>query len=253
MLQEPSLPSKPQGCFKSFDSNLYKTMKPKLPKGGWALRVHFLSNKPTAGWRKAVEKISKIEGNVYPHPNIVFKAFHLCPWDKVRVCIVGSMPMKGDGLAFSVPASMTKGRPRLNRRFLKELKDDTGIVPPFNRGSLAHWASHNGILLLNMTLTSDDNYNGPRHYRLYHYKAWCLLTFEVLSALNRLKTEPIVFILIGKHAQRYLPCIERKYHYVIEAPAPGVLQNYNPFSGTRVFSRAAAYLRTTVHDLFGFR
>lgn len=99
----------------------------------------------------------------YPPGNEIFNAFNLCPFDKVRVVIIGQDPYHGagqaEGLCFSVKTGIPLPPSLVN--IFKEIKDDIGTVPQIIEdangrklydGSLRRWAEQ-GVLLLNATLT----------------------------------------------------------------------------------------------------
>ena len=89
----------------------------------------------------------------YPPAKLIFHAFDACPFDKVRVVILGQdpyhEPAQAEGWAFSVPDGV-RIPPSLENIY-KELQRDLGIQPPAS-GHLARWVEQ-GVLLLNATLT----------------------------------------------------------------------------------------------------
>jgi len=89
----------------------------------------------------------------YPPFQNIFSAFALCPFDKVKVVILGQDPYHGPkqahGLSFSVPENVTI--PASLRNIYKEIKTDVGKDIPLS-GNLENWAKQ-GVLLLNATLT----------------------------------------------------------------------------------------------------
>ena len=92
-------------------------------------------------------------GTIYPPGKLIFNAFNLCPFDKVKVVIIGQDPYHGPeqahGLCFSVNDGVPFPPSLVN--IFKEIQDDLGTpVPP--TGNLTRWASQ-GVLLLNATLT----------------------------------------------------------------------------------------------------
>jgi len=84
---------------------------------------------------------------------LIFNAFNLCPFDKVKVVIIGQDPYHGPGQAHGLCFSVNDGvrfPPSLINIF-KEIKDDIGTDAP-TTGNLTRWAEQ-GVLLLNATLT----------------------------------------------------------------------------------------------------
>lgn len=92
-------------------------------------------------------------GTVYPPGKLIFNAFNLCPFDKVKVVIIGQDPYHGPGQAHGLCFSVNDGvafPPSLVNIF-KEIKSDIGTDTP-STGNLTRWAEQ-GVLLLNATLT----------------------------------------------------------------------------------------------------
>src|SRR3989338_11237714 len=94
-----------------------------------------------------------LSSKVFPPPKFIFNAFELCPWDKVKVVILGQDPYHGDGqahgLSFSVPENVAM--PPSLQNIYKEIIQELGGTMP-QSGNLEHWAKQ-GVLLLNATLT----------------------------------------------------------------------------------------------------
>ena len=90
---------------------------------------------------------------IYPPGKLIFNAFNLCPFDKVKVVIIGQDPYHGPGQAHGLCFSVNDGvafPPSLQNIF-KEIHEDLGSPIP-NTGNLTRWAEQ-GVLLLNATLT----------------------------------------------------------------------------------------------------
>ena len=89
----------------------------------------------------------------YPPGSLIFNAFNLCPFDRVKVVIIGQDPYhepgQAQGLSFSVPEGVPF--PPSLQNIFKEIQFDLGKpMPP--TGDLTRWAEQ-GVLLLNATLT----------------------------------------------------------------------------------------------------
>ena len=89
----------------------------------------------------------------YPPGQLIFNAFNLCPYDKVKVVIIGQDPYhepgQAHGLSFSVNDGVTFPPSLIN--IFKEIAQDLGTPMPAS-GNLTRWAQQ-GVLLLNATLT----------------------------------------------------------------------------------------------------
>jgi uracil-DNA glycosylase len=173
----------------------------------------------------------------FPPARQIFRAFDLCPFDKVRVVIIGQDPYhdvnQAHGLCFSVQDGV-KIPPSLDNIY-KELNRDLGKPIP-TTGNLTHWAEQ-GVLLLNATLTVEAHKAGS-----HQGKGWEELTDAAIMALNE-KREKIVFMLWGSYAQRKGKYIDRRKHLVLEAVHPSPLSAYRGFIGCGHFSQANNYLQ----------
>lgn len=172
----------------------------------------------------------------FPPAGQIFRAFDLCPFNKVRVVIIGQDPYhdvnQAHGLCFSVQDGV-RIPPSLDNIY-KELNRDLGKPIP-TTGNLTHWAEQ-GVLLLNATLTVEAHKAGS-----HQGKGWEELTDAAIMALNE-KREKIVFMLWGSYAQRKGKYIDRRKHLVLEAVHPSPLSAYRGFIGCGHFSQANNYL-----------
>ncbi len=173
----------------------------------------------------------------FPPAGQIFRAFDLCPFDKVRVVIIGQDPYhdvgQAHGLCFSVQDGV-KVPPSLDNIY-KELHRDLGKTIP-KTGDLTHWAQQ-GVLLLNATLTVEAHKAGS-----HQGKGWEELTDAAIQALNN-EREHIVFMLWGSYAQRKGRFIDRNRHLVLTAVHPSPLSAYRGFIGCGHFSQANNYLQ----------
>ena len=173
----------------------------------------------------------------YPPARLIFHAFDACPFDKVRVVILGQDPYhepgQAEGWAFSVPDGV-RVPPSLENIY-KELQRDLGKPFPAS-GHLASWVDQ-GVLLLNATLTVQAHRAGS-----HQNKGWEELTDAAIMALNE-RREHLVFMLWGSYAQRKGQFINRRRHLVLEAPHPSPLSAYRGFIGCGHFSAANDYLQ----------
>ncbi|MEK7545174.1 MAG: uracil-DNA glycosylase [Patescibacteria group bacterium] len=188
------------------------------------------------------EYVSK---TVYPQPKNIFRAFELCPFEHVKVVILGQDPYHGkgqaNGLAFSVGDGVAVP-PSLQNMYKEMVKDL--VLPPdvvaranFQSGSLDHWARQ-GVLLLNATLTVAAGQAGS-----HQKKGWEEFTDSVIRAISDQK-EHVVFLLWGRYAQQKGQIIDRSKHLVLEAAHPSPFSAFSGFFGCRHFSRANAYLKS---------
>jgi uracil-DNA glycosylase len=173
----------------------------------------------------------------FPSAGQIFRAFDLCPFNRVRVVIIGQDPYhdfnQAHGLCFSVQDGV-RVPPSLENIY-KELNRDLGKPIPTS-GNLTHWAEQ-GVLLLNATLTVEAHRAGS-----HQGKGWEELTDAAIQALNN-QRENVVFMLWGSYAQRKGQFIDRRRHLVLTAVHPSPLSAYRGFIGCGHFSQANAYLQ----------
>lgn len=175
-------------------------------------------------------------GTVYPPGSQMFAAFDACPFDRVRVVILGQDPYHEPGQAHGLCFSVNDGVPYPPSlvNIFKEIADDLGKPAP-TTGNLMRWAEQ-GVLLLNATLTVRAHQAGS-----HQNKGWEAFTDAVIHRLAE-EREHIVFILWGSYAQRKGAFIDRNRHLVLQSPHPSPLSAYRGFFGNKHFSRANAYL-----------
>lgn len=173
----------------------------------------------------------------YPPGKVLFNALDLCPFDSVRVVILGQDPYHGPGqahgLCFSVPEGVAHPPSLIN--IFKELEADVGNPYP-QSGTLTSWAAQ-GVLLLNATLSVRAGQAGSHQNR-----GWETFTDAIITALSA-KTSGVVFMLWGNYAKKKGKHIDRSKHLVLEAGHPSPLSaNRGFWFGNRHFSLANTYL-----------
>ena len=173
---------------------------------------------------------------IYPAPKNIFNAFNLCPFDDVRVVIIGQDPYhepgQAHGLCFSVPDGITPPPSLVN--IYKEIESDLGR-PSATHGDLTAWARQ-GVLLLNSTLTV------AAHLAASHVgRGWEEFTDAVIRALAT-RREGVVYMLWGSYAQRKASIVDENKNLVLKSVHPSPLSAYRGFFGCKHFSRANEYL-----------
>jgi len=216
---------------------------------------------PTGQWQEVLKnelnapyfkKLQDFVDNQYktqiicPEYNNIFNAFNRCPFEKIKVVILGQDPYTGlgqaHGLSFSVPVGIDQ--PPSLRNILKEVKDDLGIDVS-KSGDLSGWATQ-GVFLLNTLLTVRNG--APLSHE---YMGWELFTDSVIKVIAQ-KKENIVFMLWGKHAVKKSNLI-RHGHFILTAPHPSPLSAYHGFFGCKHFSKANLFLRSKFIDEIDWR
>lgn len=174
---------------------------------------------------------------VFPPVDLIFQAFRLCPFDKVRVVILGQDPYHGvgqaEGLCFSVPRGLAV--PSSLKNVYKELKSDIPEFTPPKHGNLTHWAKQ-GVLLLNASLTVQAH-KANSHASI----GWQIFTDAIIDVLNK-KRDHVVFLLWGQYAQKKAKKLNESKHLVLKTVHPSGLSASRGFFGCKHFSRANAFL-----------
>jgi uracil-DNA glycosylase len=175
-------------------------------------------------------------GPVYPPGRLIFNAFDLCPFDKVKVVIIGQDPYHEPGQAHGLCFSVNDGVPfpPSLRNIFKEISDDLGKPVPVS-GDLTRWAKQ-GVLLLNATLTVRAGQAGS-----HQGKGWEEFTDAAIRELNAHR-DGLVFILWGGYAKKKGAIIDRSRHLVLSSAHPSPLSAYNGFFGNHHFSLTNKWL-----------
>ena len=214
-------------------------MQPIEPaiESSWKTVLREEFNKPYFAGLKNILLEEKKKFRVYPPGPLIFNAFRLTPFDRVRVVLLGQDPYHGPGQAHGLCFSVMKGiapPPSLVNIF-KEIQNDLGIPIP-SHGNLERWARQ-GVLLLNATLTVRANQAGS-HQR----QGWETFTNAVIRELSKQRVG-LVFLLWGKFAQEKEALIDSNRHYILRAAHPSPFSAYNGFFGCRHFSKTNEILQ----------
>lgn len=175
---------------------------------------------------------------IYPRGKNIFRAFDLCPVDKLKVIIVGQDPYHGEGQANGLCFSVGDGvpfPPSLVNIF-KEIHSDLGTPVPVS-GDLDRWAEQ-GVLLLNSVLTVRDGVAASHAGR-----GWERFTDAVVARLAERK-QHLVYMLWGNYAQQKGAIVNADTNLVLKSVHPSPLSASRGFFGCRHFSKANAYLES---------
>ncbi|WP_159521705.1 uracil-DNA glycosylase [Erysipelothrix urinaevulpis] len=171
---------------------------------------------------------SRQNTTVYPAEDNVFSAFELCPFEDIKVVVIGQdpyhQPNQAMGLSFSVMPETPLPKSLIN--IFKELEDDLGVKN--TNGDLSHWAKQ-GVFLINNVLTVEES--TPLSHRNI---GWETFTDRMMKELNE-KQEFLIFVLWGKEAQKKTAMIDHR-HKILCAPHPSPLSSYRGFFGSKPFS-----------------
>lgn len=176
-------------------------------------------------------------GTVYPPARLIFNAFDSCPFDNVRVVIIGQDPYHGVGQAHGLSFSVNDGVPPPPSlvNIYREISDDLHITP-YDSGNLVRWAKQ-GVMLLNATLTVRASSPGSHQNR-----GWEQFTDAVIRTVSEQRTN-VVFLLWGNYARQKGAKIDRAKHLVLESGHPSPMSaNKGYWFGNRHFSQTNSYL-----------
>lgn len=177
---------------------------------------------------------------VYPPPKYIFNAFELCPFDKVKVVILGQDPYINKGEANGLSFAVNRGvrLPPSLQNIYKEIADEYAV--PYESlaekgGDLSRWAKQ-GVLLLNATLTVRAKLSNS-----HQGKGWEKFTDAAIKALSE-KREHLVFMLWGKYAKDKGAHIDWEKHLILTSPHPSPFAAHSGFFGNNHFKLANEYL-----------
>ena len=169
--------------------------------------------------------------HVLPPGHLIFHVFDACPFESVRVVVLGQDPYPNPGqyygVCFSVPEGVAIPGSLFN--MFKEIHDDLGKPIPAS-GNLDRWVRQ-GVFPLNSVLTVRAHETGS-----HRNMGWEIFTDRVISELNK-KTEPVVFLLWGANARQKAKVITNPIHVKLETVHPSPLSAYNGFFGCKHFSK----------------
>lgn len=176
-------------------------------------------------------------GTCYPPGSLIFNAFNQCPFDEVKVVLIGQDPYHEPGQAHGLCFSVNDGVqfPPSLRNIFQEISIDIGTPVP-QSGNLTRWAQQ-GVLLLNATLTVREHAAGSHQKR-----GWETFTDAVIKLISDRK-QNVVFILWGSYAQSKSVLIDTTKHYVLKSAHPSPLSAYRGFFGNHHFTLTNDYLQ----------
>lgn len=174
---------------------------------------------------------------VYPSGANIFRAFDKCPFERLKVVIIGQDPYHGpnqaNGLCFSVNDGVAF--PPSLQNIFKEVSSDIGVAMPTS-GNLDRWAEQ-GVLLLNAVLTVRAH-NAASHAG----RGWEQFTDAVVRTVAERK-QGVVYMLWGSYAQRKGAIVDGSKNLILKSVHPSPLSAYRGFFGCRHFSLANGYLK----------
>lgn len=206
-------------------------------------------------WLKVIDKkelynvITKINGlyqtqSVMPAYKDVFKAFHLCPYNKLKIVFLGQDPYPQRGIATGVLFANKEGTTKLSPSLevIKEACIDYTIphYSPIKFDiTLESWAKQ-GILMLNSSLTVQENKPGS------HSLIWRPFVSKLLQNCSEKETG-LVYVLFGRDAQSFKHCINSKYNDIIQVPHPAYCARTN----TKLPDNLFTFIKRVIFGRYG--
>lgn len=186
--------------------------------------------------RNKVSERRKV-ASVYPESHLLFNAFVQCPYEDLKVVIIGPEPYPfpgvNNGLAFSCNSKASSPLKSMQKEIFKDIfNGDTGNINVFQTNDLTQWARQ-GVLLLNNLLTAEDGKN-----KAHKDFGWEHFTTHTVKFIN-LHNHKLVWMLWGKDAQIYKKLINTEKHLVLEAEYP----TSDKFDKCNHFSKANAFIK----------
>lgn len=140
----------------------------------------------------------------------LFRAFEECPYDDLKVIMIGQDPYPqlgvADGISFSCSKTM-KLQPSLRYIFKDLSPSQYDSMNP----DLKRW-SNQGVLMLNTAFTVQINKIGT------HYAMWKPITHHILQSINR-EFKDIPTVLLGKKAEEWQIRLDKQKIYKVAHPA----------------------------------
>lgn len=197
-------------------------------------------------WMRVIDKkellaiLSKLEVEykrkpICPMQGDVFKAFKLCPYDDLKVVMLGQdpYPQKGvaTGLLFGNKKEVDEENLSPSLQIVKEAAINLEIPHKsiiFDQ-TLESWAKQ-GILMINTALTVEMNRIGS------HVMLWRPFVANLLKKLSENETG-IIYVLFGKQAQTFKPYINKQFNIILEENHPAYFARTETKMPSTVFNQ----------------
>ncbi len=174
---------------------------------------------------------------VYPPLNHVLEAFKYFPLTQTKIVIIGQDPYHGEGEANGLCFSVNRGikLPPSLINIYREIGNEYQIV--VNQDGDLSYLARQGVLLLNVYLTVKKDQ--PLSHAFSFYEAFM---HDVIAYLEKCDT-PIVYMLWGSFAKRFIKDITNQNHYIVTTTHPSPLSaNRGGWFNQKQFLKANEYL-----------
>ena len=218
-------------------SNPNAFMKVQIEES-WQQRLQDEFDKPYFEKLVAFVKSEYKKAHVLPPGHQIFHVFNACPFEKVKIVILGQDPYPNPGQYYGVCFSVPDGVaiPGSLANSFKEIHMDLGTPIPTS-GNRDHWVAQ-GVFPMNSVLTVRAHETGS-----HRDKGWEIFTDAVIKKLSD-ERENLVFMLWGSYAKEKMSLIDTRKHLVLTTVHPSPRSAEYGFFGCKHFSKANAFLRS---------
>lgn len=212
----------------------------KLKPSGWDRVLRgFIFSKEFETIIHTLAKQSKDGKRFTPTMKNWFRAFEECPYDQLKVVIVGQDPYPGldqaDGIAFSLKDAPVI-QPSLDYMLKEVNKTVYNGVNASRDKDLARWANQ-GVLLINIALTTTIGKVG-QHYLVW--RPFIAYLFDWLTWHNN----GLVYIYMGKKAEEWSDAVnDNNYKFFVSHPASASYNNLPEWDSKNVFVETKEILK----------
>lgn len=220
---------------------LYEKLKPS----GWGDKLKtFIMSEDFDNILKQLLKEAQQGNRFTPVLKQLFRAFEECPYNDLKVVMMGQDPYPhinvADGIAFSCSNT---GKIEASLKFMYKELEDTVYKDGFTWDpDLKRW-SNQGILMLNCALTTTIGKVGS------HYKLWqpfLAFVFDVLMYNN----PGLVYVFLGKKAQEWAESVpDNNFKIFASHPASAAHGNLERWDSGDMYNK----ISTTVQKQFGYK
>lgn len=210
-------------------------------------------------WIKVIDKtelvrimkwLSTIDSDsLCPDKKNIFKAFKLCPYDKLRVCCIGMDPYPQPGVAQGILFGNSKETPEEllspSLQVIKECVINYEVPHGFIEfdNTLESWAKQ-GVLLINSAFTCKVNEIGS------HLNIWKPFTSKLIENISS-KNDGLVFVLFGNQAQSFKPYI-KGFQKIIEVQHPAYFARRKEIMPYSTFTDINKFLKAQYNEQIEF-
>lgn len=179
-----------------------------------------------------------------PPLKYIFRAFEECPYDKLKVVVLGQDPYPqldtADGIAFSCSV---KDKPEASLRYiLKEVEDTVYPQEGYTwNNDLKCW-SNQGVLMLNTAFTTTIGRIGQ------HYILWQPFLSFLLDILT-FQNPGLVYVFLGKKSQEWMESIpDNNWKVFASHPASAAYMDAERWDSGDVFNKINKILKDNYNE-----